>query len=79
MAQKRVLVRYSRRGVLEGMARVFDLGATLNRRRRVRSGAEADATAIRSDWISVGQDIRNAIGIYKLETKERSPANPKYD
>ena len=32
---------------------------------RYRSAREANTFALRSDWIVVGQDIRNAIGEFK--------------
>ena len=48
---------------LRGAARAIDLGATLNRDAYgvSRSAHEADSSAIRSDWIAVGRDLRSAL------------------
>ena len=62
MVKRRLFIRHPRRGFIEGMARILDLGNALNRHPRFRTAAEADAAALRSDWIIVGQDIRDAIG-----------------
>jgi hypothetical protein len=47
-----------------GLARVFDLGATMSRHSYVHwdSPEEADWVAIRSDWEAVGDDLRVALG-----------------
>ena len=59
---------YARPSFLEGMARIFDIGGTLNeydfshyRRERAASknGAKADMEALRSDWQAVGDDNGN--------------------
>ena len=57
---------YPRPGFFEGLARIIDLGNTLDDHPRFRSAPEADTFALRSDWIIVGQDIRNAIGEFKV-------------
>lgn len=46
---------------LEGMARVLDLGNTLNVYNDSPTEKIADARAIFSDWSMVGQDIEQAI------------------
>ena len=56
---------YPRPGFFEGIARIIDLGSTLDDQPRFRSAREADTFALRSDWIVVGKDIRNAIGDFK--------------
>ena len=56
---------YPRPGFFEGLARIIDLGNTLDDHPRFRSAPESDTFALRSDWIMVGQDIRNAIGEFK--------------
>lgn len=67
---KRYLLRSPRRGFIEGVARIMDLGNTFNRRSRLsRTGNKADIKALRSDWLAVGQDIRKAIGIHGAVVK----------
>jgi hypothetical protein len=56
---------FARPTFLEGAARVFDLTHVLQRYRDDATDHEADATALRSDWMAVGDDIRPAIGIYE--------------
>lgn len=46
---------------LEGIARIFDIGGTLNEYNRARSPQEADARALAADWSAVGNDIWEAI------------------
>lgn len=48
----------------EGMARVLDFGTTLRVHYDVGSAAEADAQALLSDWLAVGNDLRSAISEY---------------
>ncbi len=64
---------YARPSFLEGMARIFDIGGTLNeydfsRYRRERddseNGAKTDMEALRSDWQAVGDDMRSVMGRY---------------
>ncbi len=48
-----------------GLARILDLGGTLRCDYRPPSTLyEKDIAAMRSDWITVGQDIGEAIGAY---------------
>lgn len=61
---------YARPSFLEGVARVLDLGGTLNEYDTGRTGTEADALAIWSDWAAIGQDIRCAMGVFKEEHTE---------
>ena len=63
--RNRRLNLHSMPGFLEGLARIMDLGNTLDDYPRFRSASEADTFALRSDWIMVGQDIRDAIGEFK--------------
>jgi hypothetical protein len=46
---------------IEGMARVLDLGNTLNVYNESLSGEIADSTAISMDWAMIGKDIYQAI------------------
>lgn len=83
-AKRRPLrINYARPSFIEGMARLLDIGGTLNQfdaddlmemRREMRArrlaqpiGPEADAEAIREVWEAVGQDIRDAMGYYEVE------------
>jgi len=50
-----------------GAARVFDLFGQFDEYNRSDSPAEADAKALASDWILVGQDICEAIEQYESE------------
>ena len=58
---------FARPSFWEGIARIFDLGSTLQVYNRSRSTVIADANALRSDWRAVGQDIANAIEGYEQE------------
>ena len=44
-----------------GMARALDLGGTFDAYRGVAAGQLADEEALRADWLTVGQDMENAI------------------
>ncbi len=50
-----------------GMARVLDLGGTLNEYNSSASPDGADFRAIRSDWKEVGNDISSAMSRYEDE------------
>lgn len=81
-AKRRPLrINYARPSFIEGMARLLDIGGTLNQfdaddlmemRREMRArrlarptGPEAQAEAIRQVWLTVGQHIRDAMGYYE--------------
>ncbi len=49
----------------EGMARVVDLGATMQIYNDSKSEKEADIKALNNDWRAVGQDIHFAIEHYE--------------
>lgn len=82
-------INYARPSFIEGMARLLDIGGTLNqhdaddlmemrRGMRVRrlaqpSDPEADAEEIRQVWLAVGQDIRDAMGYREVDL----PGDPK--
>ena len=66
---------YARPSFLEGVARIFDFGGTLNTyyyESTDEDPREADARAIASDWEAVGKDMANAIGQYEKSTKIRT-------
>ena len=48
----------------EGVARVLDLGATLQEYNTSETEQQADAKAIRDDWRAVGYDLRSSIKTY---------------
>ena len=64
---------YARPSFLEGVARIIDMGGTLNEYNSSRSGQEADAVALRSDWAAIGQDMRDAIGEFEKEAEALTP------
>lgn len=71
---------YARPSFLEGVARIFDFGGTLNTYYLVSSDEdprEADARAIASDWQAVGKDMASAIGQYDNPTKLRARIRAK--
>ncbi len=55
---------------ITGMARIFDLGTTLNEYNSVLSPEEADFLAIKSDWMEVGADMFSAIRNYDEKAKQ---------
>ena len=52
---------------LEGLARILDLGGTLNEYNYSESDEEADEIALWMDWAVVGTDLRNAIKAVKTQ------------
>ena len=55
---------YARPSFLEGMARIFDIGGTLNEYDFGPGGAESDAEAMRADWDAICDDWRAVMGDY---------------
>lgn len=51
--------------VLNGAARLLDLGASS--RIHIKKSVLNDADATRSDWVAVGQDLRDAFARYEAE------------
>lgn len=49
----------------EGVARVMDLGSTLQIYNESKSEKEADLKALKNDWKAVGEDILYAIDKYE--------------
>ena len=93
-AKRRPLrANYARPSFIEGMARVLDIGGTLNQydaddmmeiyremraRRLTRpTGPEAQAEAIRQVWLAVGQHIRDAMGQYEAAMPDESQAGER--
>lgn len=53
-------ILFARPSFWEGMARVLDLGNTLNVYNESSTEWEADAKALASDWNVIAQDYRNS-------------------
>jgi len=60
---------FARPSFLEGVARIMDVGDTLNEYNSSPSAQEADAIAISLDWSMVGQDIDRAIDAYESQSE----------
>lgn len=58
---------YARPSFLEGMARAWDFGNTLNEYNESSTPEEADARALASDWLVVGEALREAVQRYRAE------------
>lgn len=65
---------YARPSFLEGMARIVDLGGTLNEYHPF--SPEIDQAAICMDWAMIGQDLRHAIGDFKIDRHQDRPKDP---
>ena len=50
---------------VEGVSRIFDLGATLQEYNTSKTDSEADIKALSNDWKAVGEDLRVAISRYE--------------
>jgi hypothetical protein len=61
---------FERPSFWSGMARVLDLGGTLNEYNYSVSPRDADYYAIRSDWNVVGNDISEAMNKFENELAE---------
>lgn len=55
---------FARPSFLEGVARILDLGNTLNEYNRSDSPEEADERALRADWEAIGGDFRSAMHLF---------------
>lgn len=67
MTQEKGFRLYARPSFWEGLARLLDVGGTLNEYNYSDSDEEADVRAILSDWEAVGKDIRAAIKKFEME------------
>jgi hypothetical protein len=54
------------------MARVLDLGSTLNTYNYSKSAESADRIAIADDWMMVGVDMREALKEYARAGRQKS-------
>lgn len=57
---------------LRGISRILDLGATGVSYNESKNEIEADMKAINSDWIIVGNDIREAMDEFSKESKPKN-------
>ncbi len=53
-------VLFARPSFIEGVARLVDIGGTINEYNTSASPVVADCTALAGDWNQVGADIRQA-------------------
>ncbi|MFC1613489.1 hypothetical protein ACFL23_04110 [Patescibacteria group bacterium] len=56
---------FARPSFIEGMARIMDLGSTLQVYNESKTAKEADLKALRKDWEAVGEDISCAVNQYE--------------
>ncbi|GMT42188.1 MAG: hypothetical protein IEMM0002_0599 [bacterium] len=60
---------FAQPSLLEGVARIFDIGCLYDAYNKSPAPDEADQTAIYNDWKAVGDDIRGAIRNYATENQ----------
>ena len=68
MPRKCRCFNYARPSFLEGMARVLDMGGTLNVYHMPKTATgrrRAEVISLRRHWVAVGQHMRNAIGQFE--------------
>ena len=58
---------YAAPSFLEGVARSLDIGDTLTEYNTSESGAAADLQALRSDWLAIGNDLRQAASQFERD------------
>jgi hypothetical protein len=61
---------FARPSFLEGVARLLDVGGTLNEYNTSPNGRLADYNALRMDWKAVGDALRQAMAQYEVEQPE---------
>ena len=66
---------FARPSFWEGLGRLIDFGGTLTEFNSALSGPQADRYAIGQDWQAVGDDLRNAMGVYEVIIKVEESAN----
>ena len=66
---------FARPSFVEGIARVLDMGDTLTEFNQSLHGSQADRIALASDWMAVGCDIRDAIGLTLDDLQFSEPMN----
>ena len=58
---------FARPSFLGGVSRALDMGGTLNEYNRNQTEEEADAQAILSDWLFVGDALNSAVADFEKE------------
>lgn len=61
---------FARPSFTEGIARVLDLGVTLQDYNTSETPEDADFEAIKKDWSAVGEDIKESINEYGRKSKQ---------
>lgn len=61
---------YARPSFAEGVARIMDFGNTLNEYNESVSGKTADFRALKSDWETIGEDMKRAVRIIHEQTRK---------
>lgn len=64
---------FARPSFVEGMGRAIDLGGTLTEYNQSLDGAQADALALRMDWMTVGDDVRRAMAEFRAQYGPPAP------
>ncbi|HEY4526938.1 MAG TPA: hypothetical protein VJK53_03785 [Candidatus Paceibacterota bacterium] len=60
---------YAEPSFAEGIARIMDIGGTLQVYNASKTEQEADVTALKNDWRAVGDDIQTSIAQYEQHQK----------
>ncbi len=60
-------ILFARPSFAEGLARIVDMGGTLNEYNSASSNEEADYNALLADWQAVGDAIRQAAKQYEAD------------
>lgn len=68
---------YARPSFLEGLARVLDLGSTMQEYNRSITAQQANCRALRSDFCAVGQDMWQAWEQAERESRAERAAHRK--
>ena len=55
---------FAKPSFVEGIARIIDIGGTLQVDNQSATPEEADAQALSNDWKAVGNDIKSAMDIH---------------
>lgn len=74
---KRQLLFFRDDAFWRGVASVFDIFGQGNRLLVYDDPWETDYEALRGDWEMIGQDMRQAIEVFKVEYAEELPAEPR--
>lgn len=64
LKQTQTFYLFARSSFSEGMARVLDIGGTMQVYNESVSSNQADAEALGRDWKMVGEDIKDSIDLY---------------